>query len=121
MTEYELADLTTSIMGNYLTAFSIFMTMISAYVISAFVAGTRLSRAQVAFVNLCFITMTASTSALCATMLSRAFALNLQSPLVEVGGLALGPRAAYSMAGILHTGIVLGCVWFMHRVRNSQA
>jgi len=121
MTEYEIADLTTSVMGNYLTAFSVFITLISAYVIAAFVAGVRLSRAQVTFVNLCFITLTTVTSLVCATMLARALTLNLMSPLADLGGLPLGPRYAFSTTGVMNASIIVGCVWFMGRVRKNEA
>ena len=120
MTEYEIADLTTSIMANYLTGFSIFVTMISAYVIAAFVAGARLTRSQAIFINLCFIVVTALTSFQCAIMLGRALSLNLQSSLSEVGGPAWGPRAAYLISALVHTPIVIGSLWFMHRVRGAR-
>ena len=121
MTEYELADLTTSVMGNYLTAYSTFITVSSAYVIAAFMAGGRLSQAQVAFLNLCFVTLTVLTSVLCATMLARALALNLQSPLADLSGPAWGPSAAFVVTGVVNGSIIVGCIWFMHRVRKSQA
>jgi len=118
--EYEIADLTTSVMSNYIAAFAIFITIISAYIVVAFVAGAQLSRGQVAFVNLCFLAATVQLSFLCAVMLSRAFGLNVKSPLAEIGGPKWSPAAAYFLTCISHAALVLGCIWFMHRVRNRH-
>ena len=54
MTEYELADNAMSYLGTALTAFGMYITVLSGYVIAAFVAGTRLNRAQVWIVNVLF-------------------------------------------------------------------
>ena len=121
MTEYELADLTTSVMSNYIATYSVFLTIVSAYVIAAFVAGSRLSRAQVAFVTLCFLSVTSVTILLCATMLSRALALSLQSPLEELAPIPLGSTAPVVVTFLLQGVIVAGSVWFMSRARNPRS
>ena len=55
MTEYEVADITASVLSNFLTALTVFLSIVSAYVISAFAAGNRLTRIQLSIVNLCFL------------------------------------------------------------------
>ena len=40
MTEYEVADLAASVMANFLTSLTVFLSIVSAYVISAFVSTT---------------------------------------------------------------------------------
>jgi hypothetical protein len=52
MTEYEVAA---SALANFLTSLTVFLSIVSAYVISAFVAGEGLSRIQLLVVNLCFL------------------------------------------------------------------
>ena len=55
MTEYEIADLTASVLSNFLTSFTVFLSIVSAYVISAFAAGEKLTKIQLTIVNLCFL------------------------------------------------------------------
>ena len=55
MTEYEISDLAGGAMSNFLTTFTIFMSIVTAYVIAAFVAGRRLSKIQASVVNFCFL------------------------------------------------------------------
>jgi len=54
MTEYELADNAMSYLSTALTAFGMYITVISGYVITAFVAGKRLNLSQVWIVNVLF-------------------------------------------------------------------
>ena len=54
MTEYELVDNAITYFTAALTAFGMYITVLSGYVIAAFVAGKRLLRAQVWVVNVLF-------------------------------------------------------------------
>lgn len=55
MTEHEITNLAASMMANFLTTFTIFVSIVTAYVITAFVAGRRLSAYQLSIVNACFV------------------------------------------------------------------
>ena len=55
MSEYELAELAGLAMSNFLTTFTVFVSIVTAYVIAAFAAGQRLSKLQVSIVNSCFL------------------------------------------------------------------
>jgi len=55
MTEYELADLSGAAMSNFLTSFTVFVLIVTAYVIAAFIAGKWLTKAQMYVVNTCFV------------------------------------------------------------------
>lgn len=54
MSEYELADYTSTVMGNFLSSITIYFSIITAYVVTAFVAGIRLTKSQLAIVNITF-------------------------------------------------------------------
>ena len=54
MTEYELVDNAMTYFNAALTAFGMYITVLSGYVIAAFVAGERLDRAQVWIINVLF-------------------------------------------------------------------
>ena len=51
MTEAEMLEIVQSMWGNYLSTMSIFISVISAYLIVAYLAGDKLTKAQVALVN----------------------------------------------------------------------
>ena len=55
MTEYELTDSMQSVSSNIWAAEAIFLTVLSAYVVVAFTAGSRLSSYQYVFVNTVFL------------------------------------------------------------------
>ena len=55
MSEYELADIAGVPMGNFLASFTVFISIVTAYVVAAFTAGKRLSTVQVTVVNICFL------------------------------------------------------------------
>ena len=54
MTEYEIADYTSSIMSNFLSVTTIYFSVITTYVVAAFIAGSRLTKVQLAIVNVTF-------------------------------------------------------------------
>ncbi len=47
MTEYELLDLMASMEAHMATQFSLYLTVISAYMVVAYLAGDKLTMAQV--------------------------------------------------------------------------
>ena len=55
MTEYELVDAIATYTQNFMTLFSFYITLLSGYLITAFVAGPRLSSVQVSILNVGFI------------------------------------------------------------------
>jgi hypothetical protein len=55
MTEYELTDAIVSYSVAAMTAMTLYLTATTAYLVAAFVAGSRLRGAQVSIVNALFI------------------------------------------------------------------
>ena len=55
MTEYELVNTALTYYNSALAAFGMYITVLSGYVIAAFVAGERLNRAQVSIVNVLLV------------------------------------------------------------------
>jgi len=51
MTEYELADIVATYSSNAGSFFAVYLTLISGYLITAFIAGSRLNTPQVAILN----------------------------------------------------------------------
>ena len=55
MTPYEYADLAQSAFGNATSAFAVNLSVLSAYLIVAFTAGDKLTRSQLAILNVLFV------------------------------------------------------------------
>ncbi len=117
MNEYEIADITASVLSNFLTSLTVFLSIVSAYVISAFVAGKRLSKIQLWIVNLCFLVAVGILGFLVVSLFRRFFAL-AQSIGVERGMIGAvdftGPLCALLVA------LVSGCFIFMWNVRSRN-
>ena len=55
MTEYETAELTFSLIGYGMTAMALYFTVVSGYLIGAYMVGAELSRSQVWIVTSLFV------------------------------------------------------------------
>jgi predicted anti-sigma-YlaC factor YlaD len=118
MTEYEVADLAASVLANFLTSLTVFLSIVSAYVISAFVAGERLSKIQLSIVNLCFLASAGILGFIVVSLFRRFFGL-AQSINVERGTIG-AIDFTWPICALL-TAIVLGSLIFMWNSRNKEA
>ena len=117
MTEYEVADIAAAVMANFLTSLTVFLSIVSAYVIAAFVAGERLSKIQLSIINLCFVVSAAILGYLVVSLYRRFFAL-AQSINVDRG--PIGDVNFTWPLSVLLVAIVFGCFIFMWNVRNRD-
>jgi uncharacterized membrane protein YedE/YeeE len=117
MTEYEIADITASVMSNFLTSLTVFLSIVSAYVISAFGAGKRLTKIQLSIINLCFVVSVGILGFLAVSLFRRFFAL-AQSIHVEQGSIA-SVDFTWPLCALL-IAIVFGCFIFMWNVRSGD-
>lgn len=121
MTEYELVDNAMSYFNAALTAFGMYITVISGYVIAAFVAGERLNSAQVWIVNVLFVCTASAFTIATVACYSR-------MSMYAVRMLELDPNrastnteyAAGSIAVIQILGIA-ACLYFMWSSRQAKA
>ena len=117
MTEYEIADIAASVLANFLTSLTVFLSIVSAYVISAFVAGQRLSKIQLSIVNLCFLVSAEILGYLVISLFRRFFGL-VQSIELE-RGLIGEVDFTWPLFALLLI-IVLGSLIFMWSVRSED-
>lgn len=117
MTEYEIADIAASVLANFLTSFAIFLSIVSAYVISAFIAGQRLSHTQLLIVNMCFLISMGILGDLIVSLFRRFFGL-VQSLQVERG--LIGEVDFTWPLSLLLLFMTLGSLIFMWSVRNEE-
>ena len=117
MTEYEVAKLAAAVLANFLMAFTVFLSIVSAYVLSAFAAGDRLTRLQLSIINSCFLASVGIFGFLILSLYRRFFAL-AESIDVEQGWIAV---IDFSWPlGVLLAAIVIGCLVFMWNARASE-
>ena len=120
MSEYELADLTGEAIGNFLTSFTIFISIVTAYVVAAFAAGKRLSKAQVLIVNVCFL-MAGSAIGLLSLLIFQVFLRRAQA-LATIDEVGVGSPVTVDFTwvlAILYVVLVSGSLVFMGSVRKA--
>jgi hypothetical protein len=120
MSEFEIAELTTGAMSNFLTSFTIFVSIVTAYAVTAFAAGRRLSRLQVAVVNTCFLIASGAMGLLSVLIfgvfLRRAQALNSLNETV------VGPVVDFTwLVAALYIVLTCSCIIFMWNVRHRSS
>jgi hypothetical protein len=119
MSEYELADLAGGNMGNFLTSFTVFISIVTAYVITAFAAGHRLSGIQVSVVNTCFL-LACSAMGLLSLLIFQVFLRRAQE-LSSMSGAEAVPLVDFTwLVAALYIVLTLGCIIFMWNVRHPR-
>ena len=120
MTEYELHDLAAAAMGNFLTSFTVFISIVTAYVVAAFTAGRKLSGYQVTVVNVCFLLASGTMGALSYSIFQNFLLRARTAEAINASGAV--PSIDFSwMVGMLYVFLVAACVTFMWHTRRSAA
>ena len=117
MSEYEVADYTAALMGNFLSAITIYFSIVTAYVVTAFAAGARLSSLQLIIVNTVFTIAAGIVGALTYLIFGRFyyFATLVNEQLPET------PVVDFSAPiGLLLGAMYIGCLVFMWSTRRSK-
>jgi len=116
MIDYELANYTSSVMGNFLSCITIYFSIVTAYVVAAFAAGSKLTRLQLAVVNTSFTIAAGIIGLLTVLSFNRFIELGQRlqdaerTPLVDF---------TYALA-VLVLVLYLGSLVFMYSVRKKQ-
>ena len=120
MTEYELADIIASRMSNFLTALTVFFSIVTAYIVAAFMTGSRLTPIQYWIVNGCFL-IAAGIVGFLVSAIFRQFYVLAFSSYGEGRGLEGAPPVVdftWPLA-VLMTIMVVGSLIFMHTTRKK--
>lgn len=119
MSEYELADLTTAAMSNFLTSFTVFVSVVTAYVITAFTAGKKLTMLQLSIVNGCFL-IASSAMGLLSVLIFQVFLGRAKA----LGDSAVASPVTVDFTWIVATVYVVlicGSLLFMRNVRRAPS
>lgn len=118
MTHYEAVDAAQSIYANSATMYAIFLTVVSGYLVAAYLVGAKLTRGQVVLINTFFILTCALTLAAMVGYVDAAAYYSL---------IAADFRGEESMAryipgfilAIVDLLVMFGCIKFMWDVRRG--
>ena len=120
-TQSRLIEAATSYLDLSVATFAVYLTLVSGYLIVAYIAGRELSRTQLVIINSLFVVSTGITA-----LSSYRYAFDgatFGAELVATGGaVPLGEVAyygAYLLGAILVTGI-LAALYFMWSTRRSD-
>jgi len=120
VTESELWELILISQANAATYLAIVLTLISGYLVVAFIVGVRLTRSQIIIVNAIFTLFAfALVFATYAALGRAAFLLSFVSP-EYASPLSAGINFAPFLLGGLSTAGVFACLKFMWDVRHPK-
>ena len=123
MTEYEIRDLLASTLGGNTQVLTFQISIISAYLIVSWLVGTKLTRPQVVWVNLLFITF--SSMIVLRWITGYRVAMDLQRNLIQrnpefaEGITQITPELITGLGCVLFAAI-LGSLKFMWDVRHPK-
>jgi len=115
VTEYELLDYIASLMANFQTGLALYFTIITAYVVAAFIAGDRLTRLQLFIVNACFVIAAGIVGSLTVLIFARFFSFAKQASVAE-GAPLIDFRWPL---GLLVFAVLIGCLVFMWSITSK--
>jgi len=120
MTEAEVFEVAAAWVGNAITAFTMYTTFTFAYLTVAFVTGERLSKFQVAVINVLYSLSAVSTIfSMMNSMMMWESALLRADSAIKYQYFFNNPSFWYSyMSAILALGILV-CLYFMVDVRRQ--
>ena len=122
MSEFELAELAGTAMGNFLTSFTVFVSIVTAYVVAAHAAGRKLTKLQSSVVTTCFLIASVAIGLLSVSIF-RVFLLRTQA-LAQLNNPDIGVGAVVDVTwavAILYVTLVCGSLVFMWNVRQSAS
>ena len=122
MSEFELAELAGTAMSNFLTSFTVFVSIVTAYVVAAFAAGRKLTKLQVSVVTTCFLIASVAIGLL-SVLIFRVFLLRTQA-LSQLNNPDIGVGVVVDVTwavAILYVILVCGSLVFMRNVRQRNA
>jgi hypothetical protein len=121
MSQYELLDLAQSALSNSTASYAIFLSIVSGYLITAYLVGSELTRAQVSLLTTLFLIVTAlATWAMCAFN----YWADQYSTMARGEGVASTIMSTQPFIPIMLAAIniltVAACLFFMRNIRHRS-
>ena len=120
MTEYELADLVSSTNANSLVLVPLFISIVSGYLVVAWLVGSRLQPSQASLINVLFVSF--ACLGIFAWASRMRVALSYQPELLEINPDRLPVMSPWLIPAtlIVMTIVTLGCLKFMWDIRHPK-
>jgi hypothetical protein len=120
MTEYELVESIGVYASNSLQALSLFLTIVSAYLIAAFMAGDKLARRQVIIINTLFIIGALLFTYSTVGLLIRQVYYASQLAKIETDTFLAGRAPIAPIIGLVQLGGIAASLKFMWDIRHPK-
>ena len=124
MTEYELGEMMHNQSGHMWQAGQMYFTLVSAYLITAYLVGQKLTRAQAGVITSLYLVWIASV--IIGQIGAGATYVRLVNALSEIGSVAISqtaeietPVSIYSFT-FVQLASVIASLWFMWSVRHPR-
>ena len=120
MSSYELADLGQSAFGNSLSAYGIFLSLVTAYLATAYLVGKKLTGAQVSLLTALFVIVASLVGFSVAAYTNAGTEMIIRAFPESRGGL-LGPRLWLTpLVMMVNVFTVTMCLKFMWDIRHPK-
>lgn len=126
MTEYELGEVISNAASNGMTAFTVWLSIASGYLLLAYSAGSNLTTIQASIISVLYVVCSAIFSALTMIFCFRASLLaGMKSTLFPDSVLPLGYSQSITDAvlmglAMILLGGILASLYFMWTIRNPK-
>ena len=123
MTEYELLDVIEAINGNSINATGVYFSVLTAYLLVAYIAGSQLTKYQAIFINIVFVFYNFIALSNLAGMINTR--MGLYARLIEMSGEAkvVSDEALIAIISVfilMRLLLVVGAMGFMWQIRHPK-
>ena len=120
MTVYEMTDLAQSAFGNGLSTFAILLSVVSAYLITAYLVGAKLTRTQVSSLTFLFLLVSVITVWGISAYSNAGVQLSLRADPDSAGNFFTPRPWIPALLGFVGLLIIAVSLKFMWEVRHSK-
>ncbi len=120
MTEAELVEAWGLFLGNSQTAMALYLSILSGYLIIAYLIGRKLSRTQVIILSTMFLFASAFCTLVLTTWWQRALEFALEAQAINPERTVTNSQEGVRMVAVLFSLGILSSLYFMWNVRHSE-
>ena len=121
MTEAELVQAWGIFLGNSQTAMALYVSILSGYLVIAYVVGRKLSRFQVRVVSTLFATTALYVTFILTVWWQRALEFALEAKALNPNRIVTNSQLGVYVTGLLFCMGILAALYFMWDVRRTKA
>ncbi len=121
MTEYEIVNTAGMAFGNGLSSFTVFFSLVTAYLVTAHMAGRSLSRPQVIIINVCYFLAAAFFGIFTVAVFFRGMQMSMAAQRIEtVTSFQVPDGTGWQWVALIVVVVLTASFYFMWTVRHPQ-